>query len=198
LETIADMKKFVEAYPEFRKLSGHVSKHVSLVSELSRRTEQHDLLECSEWEQECWKSGIWADDLAGLTKLMQKNNVEKQHKLRLLLIFAAKHHANPSFNSTLSTLGRENDFALEELSLVPMLIKCMLTQPVKMEGTADLLRTQWKKAREGVKGVENVYTQHVPELSTILEDAIKGKLRDSSWPLAENSSGLTPGVGGVK
>jgi len=36
IETIEEMQKFVDAYPEFRKLSGNVSKHVTLVHELSR------------------------------------------------------------------------------------------------------------------------------------------------------------------
>ncbi|KAJ1935666.1 vacuolar protein sorting-associated protein 45, partial [Linderina pennispora] len=36
IESISDMKRFVEAYPEFRKLSGNVTKHVTLVGELSR------------------------------------------------------------------------------------------------------------------------------------------------------------------
>ena len=51
IESIADMKKFVEEYPEFRRLSGNVSKHVTLVSELSRRVEVENLLEVSELEQ---------------------------------------------------------------------------------------------------------------------------------------------------
>lgn len=51
LESIADMKRFVEEYPEFRKLSGNVSKHVHLISELSRLVGQEDLLEVSECEQ---------------------------------------------------------------------------------------------------------------------------------------------------
>lgn len=51
LESIADMKRFVEEYPEFRRLSGNVSKHVNLVSELSRRVETESLLEVSELEQ---------------------------------------------------------------------------------------------------------------------------------------------------
>lgn len=51
LESIADMKRFIEEYPEFRKLSGNVSKHVTLVSELSRRVGSHNLLEVSELEQ---------------------------------------------------------------------------------------------------------------------------------------------------
>lgn len=51
IESIADMKRFVEDYPEFRKLSGNVSKHVTLVSELSRRVNEDNLLDVSELEQ---------------------------------------------------------------------------------------------------------------------------------------------------
>jgi len=51
LESISDMKRFVEEYPEFRKLSGNVSKHVHLISELSRRVGAENLLEVSECEQ---------------------------------------------------------------------------------------------------------------------------------------------------
>lgn len=51
LESITDMKRFIEEYPEFRKLSGNVSKHVTLVSELSRRVAAEALLEVSELEQ---------------------------------------------------------------------------------------------------------------------------------------------------
>lgn len=51
IETIADMKKFVEEYPEFRKLGGNVSKHVALIGELSRLVEVQRLLEVSELEQ---------------------------------------------------------------------------------------------------------------------------------------------------
>jgi tRNA uridine 5-carboxymethylaminomethyl modification enzyme len=45
------MKRFIEEYPEFRKLSGNVSKHVTLVGELSRRVGAENLLEVSEVEQ---------------------------------------------------------------------------------------------------------------------------------------------------
>lgn len=51
LESISDMKRFVEDYPEFRKLSGNVTKHVTLVGELSRRVGEDSLLDVSELEQ---------------------------------------------------------------------------------------------------------------------------------------------------
>ena len=46
------LQKFVESYPEFRSLSGSVSKHVSVVGELSRLVDVHDLLDLSACEQE--------------------------------------------------------------------------------------------------------------------------------------------------
>lgn len=46
------MKRFVENYPEFRKMAGNVSKHVAVMSELSRIMDQRALMEVSELEQE--------------------------------------------------------------------------------------------------------------------------------------------------
>lgn len=63
IESIADMKRFVEEYPEFRKLSGNVSKHVTLVGELSRRVGEDGLLETSELEQSLACNDSHANDL---------------------------------------------------------------------------------------------------------------------------------------
>jgi hypothetical protein len=51
INSISDMKRFVEEYPEFRKLGGNVSKHVALVGELSRIVGRDKLLEVGEVEQ---------------------------------------------------------------------------------------------------------------------------------------------------
>ena len=51
INSITDMKRFVEEYPEFRKLGGNVSKHVALVGELSRLVDKDKLLELGEVEQ---------------------------------------------------------------------------------------------------------------------------------------------------
>lgn len=63
IESIADMKRFVEEYPEFRKLGGNVSKHVALIGELSRIVAAKRLLEVSELEQSLACSENHRDDL---------------------------------------------------------------------------------------------------------------------------------------
>ncbi|KAJ8930511.1 hypothetical protein NQ314_016683 [Rhamnusium bicolor] len=52
IESIADIKCFVEAYPQFKKLSGNVTKHVTVVGELSAMVTKYHLLDVSEVEQE--------------------------------------------------------------------------------------------------------------------------------------------------
>ncbi len=48
----ADMKNFVKDYPEFKKLSNTVSRHVAVMSELSRAVDVNALMDVSEFEQE--------------------------------------------------------------------------------------------------------------------------------------------------
>jgi len=52
IESIQDMKRFMQEFPEFRRLGGNVSKHVSLVSHLSSVVDKELLLDVSEVEQE--------------------------------------------------------------------------------------------------------------------------------------------------
>lgn len=44
-------RRFIDEYPEFRKLGSNVSKHVALVGELSRLVNARQLLQVSELEQ---------------------------------------------------------------------------------------------------------------------------------------------------
>ncbi|GFZ09905.1 vacuolar protein sorting 45 [Actinidia rufa] len=44
IQTIEDMAKFVDNYPEYRKMHGNVSKHVTLVTEMSKIVEERKLM----------------------------------------------------------------------------------------------------------------------------------------------------------
>lgn len=49
-----------------------------------------------------------------------------------------------------------------------------------------------KSAIKGLKGVENVYTQHTPHFVETVENLMKGRLRESSFPYAGGSQPLPP------
>lgn len=44
-----------------------------------------------------------------------------------------------------------------------------------------------KSALKGLKGVDNVYTQHSPHLLETIEHLMKGRLKESSYPYAGGS-----------
>ena len=90
IESIADMKRFVEEYPEFRKLSGNVSKHVTLVGELSRRVGEDSLLEVSELEQSLACNDSHANDL----KVGPASHINTVQPIVLTLL--AEHSEAPS------------------------------------------------------------------------------------------------------
>lgn len=56
-----------------------------------------------------------------------------------------------------------------------------------MFGTASPLSFT-KKLLKGLKDVENIFTQHTPLLATTLETVLKGKLKESQFPVATSQS----------
>ncbi|XP_009243163.1 vacuolar protein sorting-associated protein 45 isoform X2 [Pongo pygmaeus] len=131
LESIADMKAFVENYPQFKKMSGTVSKHVTVVGELSRLVSERNLLEVSEVEQE----------LA----------CQNDHSSALQLVSAVVEYGGKRVRG--SDLFSPKD--------------------------AVAITKQFLK---GLKGVENVYTQHQPFLHETLDHLIKGRLKENLYP----------------
>ena len=51
IQTIADMQRFVENYPEFKARSGNISKHVDLSQVLNLLVAERNLMNVSEVEQ---------------------------------------------------------------------------------------------------------------------------------------------------
>lgn len=86
------MKRFVEEYPEFRKMGGDVSKHVALMGELSRLVGRDRLLDVSEVEQSLAGTGgghsadlkVGPSSKSRRRKNLTSTWVQRQCKLSLL------------------------------------------------------------------------------------------------------------------
>ncbi|KAI9847850.1 MAG: vacuolar protein sorting-associated protein 45 [Sclerophora amabilis] len=191
IESIEDMKRFVEEYPEFRKLSGNVSKHVTLVGELSRRVGEDNLLEVSELQQSLACNDSHTNDLKNLQRLIQSPSVTPDDKLRLVALYSLRYEKYPSnaLALLLDLLSAAGNLPQSRISLIPKLLAYhhSLQSTVSTGGLGDLFESAsiFSGARnrfKGLKGVENVYTQHSPRLELTLQDLIKGRLRDQQYP----------------
>lgn len=196
IESIADMKRFVEDYPEFRKLSGNVSKHVTLVGELSRRVREDNLLDVSELEQSLACNDNHGNDLKNLQRLIQLPNVPAESKLRLVALYAIRYEKQPNnaLPILLDLLVTAGNVPSNRVNIIPKLLAYhhSLQAPPVAGGFTDLFESTsfFSGARDrfkGLKGVENVYTQHSPRLEVTLQNLIKGRLKEMQYPFLEGS-----------
>jgi hypothetical protein len=194
IESIADMKRFVEDYPEFRKLSGNVSKHVTLVSELSRRVAADSLLDVSELEQSLVCNDNHAADLRTLQQHIQNPRIPADNKIRLVALYAVRHERNPNnaLPVLLDLLTTVADVPPRKISIIPTLLAYHHSlQPAPVAGgfsdLFDSASSPFGQFRRNLnlKGVENVYTQHSPRLETTLQNLIKGRLKELQYPFLE-------------
>ncbi|KFY72918.1 hypothetical protein V499_06960 [Pseudogymnoascus sp. VKM F-103] len=194
IESIADMKRFIEEYPEFRKLSGNVSKHVTIVGELSRKVGAENLLEVSEVEQSLACNDNHAADLKNVQRLLQSPSVTAEGKVRLVALYALRHQRHPSnaLPLLLDLLGATGNMPQRQIDIVSKLLhyQSSLQQVQNASGITDMFESAniFSGARDrlkGLKGVDNVYTQHSPRLEITLQELIKGRLREQQYPFVD-------------
>ncbi|KAH7321541.1 Sec1-like protein [Rhexocercosporidium sp. MPI-PUGE-AT-0058] len=194
IESIADMKRFIEEYPEFRKLSGNVSKHVTLVGELSRKVGAENLLEVSEVEQSLACNDNHASDLKNVQRLIQSPAVTADSKLRLVALYSLRYEKHPqnALPILVDLLSAAGNVPQRRIDLIAKLLiyHSSLQQTQSAGGISDMFESAgiFSGARDrfkGLKGVENVYTQHSPRLELTLQNLIKGRLREQQYPFVE-------------
>ena len=194
LDSIADMKRFIEDFPEFRKLSSNVTKHVTLVGELSRRVGEEHLLEVSELEQSLACTDNHSNDVKSLQRIIQDPKIPADNKLRLTAIYALRYskHSSNSTPMLLELLGVTGGVSRHRINIITKLLTYhnSLQASNVAGGMPDLFQpgSFFGGARDrfkGLKGVENVYTQHSPRLEATLQDLIKGRLNQQIYPFVE-------------
>mmetsp|Transcript_24532 Transcript_24532/g.53376 ORF Transcript_24532/g.53376 Transcript_24532/m.53376 type:complete len:574 (+) Transcript_24532:147-1868(+) len=192
IESIEEMQRFVDQYPEFRKLSGNVSKHVAVVHELSRLVEVNGLLDVSQVEQEIACSDNRQEHYKAVLELLQNEKVTHFQKLRLVLLYAIRYEGDPSIPKLKQELHRHG-IDEGQVKRVDQLLR-YAGQHVR---SVDLFQskswTPFKAIAKHVQGVENVYTQHKSHLHGVAESLMKGKLKESTYPYIESYRSSTIG-----
>jgi len=177
VESIQDMKSFVETYPAFKKQSGTVNKHVVLVEELSKRTGKNKLLSLSEVEQNMCVDEDHTQIVQSIRDLIDDRDISASSILKLISLYAVKY-------------GAQNEQTLRSLSAAACQSKSINRQEFdqKIRAVRDYAMTQSyqesnkekvfgaaKKLFRGVQGVENIYTQHIPAFKSLIENVARSR-----------------------
>lgn len=187
IQTIEDMAKFVGNYPQYRKMHGNVSKHVTLVTELSKIVEGRRLMLVSQTEQELACNGGQGAAFEAVTNLLNDDSISDIDRLRLVMLYALRYEKE----SPVQLMQLFNKLASRSPEYKPGLVQFLLKQAGvdkrtgDLYGNRDFLNIARNMAR-GLKDVENVYTQHQPLLFQTMESIVKGRLRDVDYPFVGN------------
>ena len=201
IESIDDMQRFVEEYPEFRALSGNVAKHVEIVHELSRLVDSNGLLEVSQLEQELACHDDAAKQKADVLKAVgESSNFHAFEKLRIALLFALRYEqADPAGVREVTSALMQSTSDSSANSAQQQLLQSIITYAGAQKRHNDLFgaKQTWvaKQAASmvrGFRGTQNVFTQHRSLLQTIIRDALSGRLKESAWPCVPGAGAQAP------
>eukprot|EP00518_Triparma_eleuthera_P004059 CAMPEP_0182463604 /NCGR_PEP_ID=MMETSP1319-20130603/7751_1 /TAXON_ID=172717 /ORGANISM="Bolidomonas pacifica, Strain RCC208" /LENGTH=591 /DNA_ID=CAMNT_0024663171 /DNA_START=336 /DNA_END=2106 /DNA_ORIENTATION=- len=176
ITTIADMQTFMERYPAFRAQSHSVSKHVAVMTELARLVDQCALMDVSAFEQDLACADSHSEHLRGLVERLSGAGVKAPDKLRLGLLYALRYEATgnvPMVKGHMSQGGVTPD----KVSLVDSLLRYAgsASRGKGLYGKRDFFG-KIQSAVQGIQGVQNVYSQHVPLARELVDQAFKNKL----------------------
>ena len=189
LESIEDIKRFVEKYPDFRKTSGSVSKHVALMGELQRVTQSRKLLTVSPVEQELACHEDHSAAVEAVRELLNTpGGIDKGDALRVVLLYALRYASNTSncMEEFVNILLRT--YQIPDYHLVVIRLLREWCSPNKRSQGLDLLENQnWlssmsSKMKRGLVGVSNIFTQHEPLLKKITTLLKEQKLDSQAYP----------------
>jgi len=187
IESIEEMQRFVDEYPEFRRMSGNVSKHVAVVHELSRIIEANGLLAASQLEQEIACSESRQEHHRSVLEMLRGDTIMNMERLRLVLLYALRYESDASGLAKLKEQLHKAGIPDDRIALIDHILQYAGSHA----RSGDLFQNKTLLAQtrsvvaKSFKGVENVYTQHKTQTSKLAEDLMKGKLKEGSYPFVE-------------
>lgn len=129
-----------------------------------------------------------------MQKLIQSPSIPADSKLRLVALYSLRYDKHPSNSLPMlvDLLSAVGNVSQRRAELIPQLLNYhhSLQSPPAAGGFSDLFESSsiFSGARDrfkGLKGVENVYTQHSPRLEATLQNLIKARLKEQQYPFVE-------------
>ena len=186
IQSIQEIMRFVEAFPEFRAKQGFVSKHVALLADISAIVDRRALMTASQMEQElACSSGSCSAVSDDVLELLGNPNLSADDRLRLVMLFALRYEKE-GVRQLGAMMSKLQDMGVDKrrVGLVHFLLRhCGTDKRVADLWSNKNLYARATRMARGLKGVDNVYTQHKPLLTSTLEAAAKARLSLQDFPL---------------
>lgn len=118
LDSLPSMKRFIEEYPEYRKMSTYVAKHVALAGAISRLVESGHLMQLSEIEQTVATEEYNSQRSPKLLMdALASDAFNAGQKLKLCLLYALRYGRTLDFLNLADMMRRHGHLTDDDVSV---------------------------------------------------------------------------------
>lgn len=199
-QLLADLKKLLAKFPEFKKLLGNIVKHLAIIGELDRLIGADNMWEIGELQQ------LIVCDLDSqallrlrVTSILEQPSVATALKVKLVLLYAGRFRDAPEVGQMIAKLSQP-DFSPQPPTVSQTQLMKRYTQvfpaaaapPREGPGITNIFTNKKINfnlffSHQPQRQNDNVYLQYVPKLNDIL-----GQLIARHDDLADEFSTLVP------
>lgn len=177
VETMDDMKRFIEEYPETKRYARNLHNHVYLMTELTRIVKEYDIMLLSECEQELACDLISHSEVVKkLRQLVSRPTIRPSDALRLVSLYTVCSQDTSALSGLVKLLNSRGDVSKSDVDFIAHLKRFSSSK------TRNSLVRQVNRMIIQVKGVDNVLTQYRPNIAKVIEEVRRdNKLKESEF-----------------
>uniref|UniRef100_A0A8C9LPI4 Vacuolar protein sorting-associated protein 45 n=1 Tax=Piliocolobus tephrosceles TaxID=591936 RepID=A0A8C9LPI4_9PRIM len=182
IESIDDIEKFIELFPNYKKLSSNVTKHVNILHSLSTILEKRHLFLISEIEQDIFMYNKKNEHIKKVLDLIKNEKYTNYDVLRVSLLFCLKYEDKELIKIIKNELIKRN-INQKQIILIDALLLYSNVQirNNKLFKEQSLLNYAKSTISRTIIGTPNVLTLHKSYIYFLLEDLIKSKLNNEIY-----------------
>lgn len=187
MQSFDDIKKYIENLPSKKKESMELTKHTSIIYELTNIVEDRKLLDISSLEQDISCKDEKKEQYNRLIEILKSNKIgnkqgvySEQDKIKLCLLFLLRYESDELIISNLKQAMKENDLE-DYTNILEDMIKYggKSMRQCDLFGNKDFISQTLTKFSHVFKDVPNIFTQHTSLIYNLLKRLInKGKVTE--------------------
>ena len=181
--SIEELRKMIESLPERKKESMSITKHYKLFFALSEYVTKHKLMELSPLEQEISVNDDKKNQLNQINNILSDVNISSLDKAKIYLLYVFRYEGD-SIVDSLKTNMRKNglsdwvnygDLLLEYAGKNKRTLDCLSNKDFLSKGKKIFMNVLKRGSSQ------NSFMLHCSFLNSLVEDLIKGKLKDNEF-----------------
>lgn len=177
LDSIEDIKKFMEQLPDKKRESAEITKHTNIIYDLTDQMESKHLLDISSIEQDIACKDSKKVQLKDIVSIIENKNIQSPlEKIKLYLLFAIRYEQDTNSIGKLKGILEENNMA-DYVEFADLLLQYagQTKRQFDLLNNKDFLSKHFNKFQQAFKDIPNVFTQHTTLLSNVVRRLIKGE-----------------------